>query len=693
MEAATIAGGMLRGEVEPIATPRNPLDVLAQQIVAMVAVETWEVDTLFDLLRCAYAYEGLTHTSSRPVLEMLAGRFPSQAHQELRPRLSWDRVNNRLASLPGSRLTAITNGGTIADRGAFGAYLGNGKTKLGELDEEFVYETRVGDAFMLGSQVWRVIEITDDKVQVVEAPGATPRMPFWRGDFPWRPYDSGKRVRRVPRAVMERLVAAWELEQAEGNSEKHGGTDRNSGQATGTAGISVAGDAGELSLETCRTMAQSVERRTPGIGDAGAAPITDHRLPITDYRPPITPTFDWLKHDYTLDDSSAWHVLSYVASQLDSVGAISSDRSVIVEVLDDALGDPRMVVHSCFGGRVNGPWGLALASALRERTGVEVEVQSNDDGILLRFPASDADFPLDIVTRMTPSEAQERILAELPDSAAFGARFRQNAARALLLPTLRGGRRTPFWLQRLRVRDLLQIVRKMQDFPIVAETYRDVLQDVLDVPHLHEVLAGIQTGDIEVVAVEAVAPSPVAQSLLWDFTSIYLYEWDAPKAERQLQTLATQRDLLQDLLKDIALDELLRPRQSPRSAATCNTPRPPPKLAPPRSLPCSSSRWATCRRPKSPWCARATLQAGSVGWPANAASCCRPFQRLTAPKNAGSPPNTPRITAGHFFPLFRLFRLSRLFQLFQTTLPIYQSTNPPTLPGSSSSATCATPAL
>ena len=213
MEAAAIAGGMLRGEVEPIATPRNPLDVLAQQIVAMVAVETWEVDALFDLLRCAYAYESLTPRVYQAVLEMLAGRFPSQAHQELRPRLSWDRVNNRLAALPGSRLTAITNGGTIADRGAFGAYLGNGKTKLGELDEEFVYETRVGDAFMLGSQVWRVIEITDDKVQVVEAPGATPRMPFWRGDFPWRPYELGKRVGEFRRAVAERLVAAagdWE---------------------------------------------------------------------------------------------------------------------------------------------------------------------------------------------------------------------------------------------------------------------------------------------------------------------------------------------------------------------------------------------------------------------------------------------------------------------------------------------------
>jgi ATP-dependent Lhr-like helicase len=204
-------------------------------------------------------------------------------------------------------------------------------------------------------------------------------------------------------------------------------------------------------------------------------------------------------------------------------------------------------------------WAIALASALRERTGVEVEVQSNDDGILFRFPAADGDFPLDLVTNMTVAEARERILGELPNSAVFGAQFRQNAARALLLPGLGRGKRTPFWLQRLRAKDLLQIVRRFEDFPIVAETYRDCLQEVMDLPHLEDVLGAIQRGEIEVVATESLTPSPVAQSLLWDFISIYMYEWDAPKAERQLQTLAANRDLLQELLQDIDLADLLRP--------------------------------------------------------------------------------------------------------------------------------------
>ncbi len=252
-------------------------------------------------------------------------------------------------------------------------------------------------------------------------------------------------------------------------------------------------------------------------------------------------------------------VLDYVAGQVDHAGAISSDRTLLVEVFDDALGDPRLVIHSPFGGRVNGLWGIALASALRERTGVEVEVQSNDDGILFRFPAADADFPLDLLTSLTPAEVRERVLGELPNSAVFGAQFRQNAARALLLPGLGHGKRTPFWLQRLRARDLLQIVRRFEDFPIVAETYRDCLQEVMDLPHLEQVLDAIAGGEIEVVAIETLTPSPVAQSLLYDLIATYMYEWDAPKAERQLQTLAANRDLLQELLQDIDLSDLLRP--------------------------------------------------------------------------------------------------------------------------------------
>jgi ATP-dependent Lhr-like helicase len=501
MEAAAVAGGMLRGEVELTHTPRNPLDVLAQQIVSIVSVENWHVDDLYRLIRQAYPYVDLGLRAYTSVLDMLGGRYPSLAHGELRPRLVWDKVNQQLAALPGSRLMAMTSGGTIPDRGAFGAYLSDGKTKLGELDEEFVYETRVGDTFTLGSQVWRVLEVTDDKVIVGDAAGSVPRMPFWRGDYPWRPYELGEKVGAFRRAVAERLQAA----------------------------------AAVLGLEELRVAA--AQRDTP----------------------PLQELLAWLRRDYALDDNSAWIVVDYVAGQVDHAGAISSDRSVLVEVFDDAVGDPRLVIQSPFGGRVNGLWGIALASALRERTGVEVEVQSNDDGILFRFPAAEADFPLDLVAGMTPAEARERILGELPNSAVFGAQFRQNAARALLLPGLGRGKRTPFWLQRLRAKDLLQVVRRFEDFPIVAETYRDCLQEVMDLPHLEVVLGAIQRGEIEIVAIESLTPSPVAQSLLWDFISIYMYEWDAPKAERQLQTLAANRDLLQELLQDIDLSDLLRP--------------------------------------------------------------------------------------------------------------------------------------
>ncbi|NLC57606.1 MAG: DEAD/DEAH box helicase [Armatimonadetes bacterium] len=499
MATAAVVGGMLRGEVESTHTPRNPLDVLAQQIVAMVSVETWRVEDLYRLVRQAYPYQELSPQAFHTVLEMLAGRYPSQAHRELRARLSWDRVNNVLAGLPGSRLLALANGGTIPDRGTFTASLSNGEVKLGELDEEFVYETKTGDTFMLGSQVWRVVEITDDRVHVVEAPGASPRMPFWRGDIAWRPYDLGKRVGAFRRLVAERVRAA-----------------------------------------------------------AGSWPSTrqDREAAAKGWAAPI---LDWLRRDYRLDDNCAWHVLDYVARQLRAVGSISSDRTVVVELFRDALGDPRMVVHSPFGGRVNGPWSLALAQALRERTGVEVEAQSNDDGILLRFPNADAEFPTDVVARMTPAEARERILRELPNSAVFGAQFRQNAARALLLPGARGGKRTPFWLQRLRAKELLQVVRRFDDFPILIETYRDCLQDVMDLPALEEVLGEIQAGRIEVVVHEGATPSPIAQALLFQFVSIFMYEQDAPKAERQLQQLAVSRDLLGDVLKDVALEEFLKP--------------------------------------------------------------------------------------------------------------------------------------
>ncbi len=514
VEAAAIARGMLEGDVEPTYTPLHPLDVLAQQIVAMVAVEDWAVDDLFALVRRAYAYRALSRAAFEGVLGMLSGKYHhlhdagvaemdasvrsvvEERLPGLRPRIAWDRINNRLSALPGSRLLAMTNGGTIPDTGAFSVYLPDGKTKLGELDEEFIFETRPGDTFLLGSQVWRVLEMDEQRIVVGEAAGATPRMPFWRGDYPWRPYELGARIGRFRAALAERV--------------------------------------------------QMLDRSDPS-PEHGASAVEA-----------------WLQRDYALDEKSARNLVAYARQQLDAVGAMSSDTTLVIESFQDAVGEAHMVIHSPFGGRVNGAWALALSSAIRDRTGIDVETLTNDDGILLHFPR-DTRTGLkmlageELIRGMTPREARERILRELPDSAVFGAHFRMNAARALLLPRARGGKRTPFWLQRLKAKNLLAAVRQFDDFPIIAETYRDCLRDVFDMPHLEELLQRIQDGDMRVVAVDTLAPSPVASGLLFNFASKYVYEWDAPKAERHIQELAVRRDLLDDVLKGVELSDLLRP--------------------------------------------------------------------------------------------------------------------------------------
>ncbi len=496
LESAAVAQGMLAADVEPTYTPQNCLDVLAQQIVAMVSVQEWDAQALYDVVRRAYPYHRLTWRAYEAVLSMLSGRYPSESFRELRPRLVWDRVGNRLAALPGSRLLALRNGGTIPDRGTFGVYLPDGATRLGELDEEFVFETRPGDVFTLGSQTWRVVDVTEDRVVVSDAAGQLPRMPFWRGDVPYRDYELGLRVGRLRRALAARVEALPPAPE------------------------------GEDPFAT--EEAQALMR--------------------------------WLREEYALDENSARNAISYVQRQLHALGAISSDQTVILETFTDAVGDDRLVVHSCFGGRINAAWALALAHALREREGVTVEVQTSDDGILFRLPGADRRPPLDVIREMGPQEARERLLAELPNSALFGAQFRVNAARALLLPGVQGGRRrTPFWLQRLRAKDLLAMAKGFDDFPLIAETYRDCLQDILDLPHLEEMLGRIQSGEIRVVEAETIAPSPVAAELLFNFISVYMYEGDAPKLERQMQALTLDRNLLGELLDGVELSNLLRP--------------------------------------------------------------------------------------------------------------------------------------
>lgn len=484
VEAAAIARGMLEGDVEPTYTPENPLDVLAQQIVATVAVENWSVPEMYHVLRRAYAYRNLSFESFRAVLAMLSGKYADIGQRDLRARIVWDTVNDRVAALPGSRLLAMTNAGTISDRGAYGVYLEDRKTKVGELDEEFVFETRVGDSFLLGSKVWRVLDIADDRIVVGDASGSVPRMPFWHGDYPWRPFELGVRIGKFRREIAERIQAHEDApEQVE----------------------------------------------------------------------------EWLA-SYALDKNSTRNLIEHVERQLDAIGVLSSDKSIVLESFEDAVGEPRLVIHSPFGGRVNGAWALALTSAIQERQGVKPETQTNDDGILFRFPGWQGAPPIELVRQMTAAEARERILAELPNSALFGAHFRMNAARALLLPKSRGQKRTPFWLQRLKAKDLLATVIRLPDFPIVAETYRECLRDVLDLDHLEQVLNGIAHGEIRVVPIETVVPSPVASGLLAQFAMVYMYEWDAPKAERQLQALSLRRELLDDLLATrVELSELLKP--------------------------------------------------------------------------------------------------------------------------------------
>jgi ATP-dependent helicase Lhr and Lhr-like helicase len=500
VEAAAVARGMLDGAVEPTHTPANALDVLSQQVIASVAADEWDADALYALVRRAYPYRDLSRSAWESVLGMVSGRFQQVAgpgHASLQARIHWDRGNSRLAALPGTRLLALNNPGTIPDTGAYDVYLPDGKTRVGTLDEEFIFETRPGDVFMLGSSIWRVIALEDDRVVVDGAPGQLPRMPFWKGDYPWRAYELGERVGVLRRKVAEQIALA--------------GSDRDGAVAA-------------------------------------------------------------LQRDFALDLNSARALYDYVKSQVDALGAISSDKTIIVETFFDAVGEARVVVHSPFGGRVNGAWSLALVDALKERTGLEIENMVSDDGILLRLPGitlgaldqgnlaaglpdeaafagADLSVIADTIRTMTVREARQRILRELPNSAVFGARFRVNAGRALLLPRSRGRKRTPFWLQRMKARDLLATVRNVPDFPIMAETYRDCLRDVMDLKHLDGLLTALEEGRVQVVSVQTRVPSPLASGLLYQFISSYMYEWDTPKAEQQLQSLAIRRELVDDLLE------------------------------------------------------------------------------------------------------------------------------------------------
>ena len=477
LECAVVARAMRGGEIEETTIPRNPLDVLAQQIVAIVADDEIEVDELHRLVRGAYPFADLSRLQLENVLDMLAGRYPSDEFAELRPRIVWDRTAGVIRGRTGARRLAVTNAGTIPDRGLFGVHLVNGGGRVGELDEEMVYEARQGQTFMLGASTWRIEEITRDRVIVSPAPGVPGAVPFWKGEGVGRQYELGEKIGRASRELVARS------------------------DATALA---------------------------------------------------------HLRDDYHLDPRAAQNLLTYLREQAAATGVVPSDRTIVVERFRDEIGDWRVCILTPFGGRVHAPWGMALAARLRESIGLDVQSIWSDDGIALHLPEADAP-PSTADLLIGPDEIEELVVGEVGQTALFGARFRENAARALLIPRRRPGQRTPLWQQRLKAQNLLQVARKYGSFPIVLETYRECLQDVFDLPALKGILRGLQTRELDLVEVETASASPFASSLLFDYIATYMYEDDTPPAERRAQALSLDRDLLRELLGQEELRELIDP--------------------------------------------------------------------------------------------------------------------------------------
>ena len=473
LECAVVVKRMRDGDIEATVVPRNPLDVLAQQIVAMTATgDEWKVPELHEVVRRAYPFAELSRELLDSVLDMLDGRYPSEEFAELRPRIVWDRVEDTVRSRKGALQLAVTNAGTIPDRGLYGVHLPDGR-RVGELDEEMVYEARPGQTFLLGASTWRIEEITRDRVIVTPAPGAPGAVPFWRGDGVGRSKELGEAIGAFARESVER-------------------------------------DPAELAAE------------------------------------------------YDLDERAAKNLSSFLREQRDATRVVPSDRTIVIERFRDEIGDWRLCVLSPYGGRVHAAWALALSARVRDEFGLESDAIWSDDGIIVHLPDADEPPGAELVL-VAPDELEELVVRELSGSALFGARFRENAARALLLPRARPGKRTPLWQQRLKAQSLLEVAKRYGQFPIVLETYRECLRDVFDLPGLEALLRGLHTRELSLVEVETSRASPFASSLLFDYVATYMYEGDTPNAERRAAALSLDRDLLRELLGQEELRELIDP--------------------------------------------------------------------------------------------------------------------------------------
>ncbi|WP_336502566.1 ATP-dependent helicase [Microbacterium paraoxydans] len=479
LHTAIVTERMLAGKIEAIQVPRNPLDILAQQTVAASALGAISVEEWFETVRRSAPFQSLPRSAYEATLDLLAGRFPSDEFAELRPRLVWDRDAGTLTGRPGAQRIAVTSGGTIPDRGLFGVFVAGESTgaRVGELDEEMVYESRVGDVFTLGTTSWRIAEITHDRVNVIPAYGQPGKVPFWHGDGIGRPFELGEAL-------------------------------------------------GAFSREVSAAKPEKAEQRLIAAG---------------------------------LDEQARANLLAHLSEQREATGTLPTDRTLTVERGHDEVGDWRVILHSPYGMKVHAPWALAINARVRERLGVEGSAVASDDGIIVRIPDAESEPPGAELFVFDPDELEQLVTQEVGGSALFASRFRECAARALLMPRTNPNRRTPLWQQRQRSAQLLEVARRHPTFPVILETLREVLQDVYDLPSLRKLATNIADRRIRLVETQPGQPSPFARDLLFGYVGAFMYEGDSPLAERRAAALSVDPALLGELLGTVELRELLDP--------------------------------------------------------------------------------------------------------------------------------------
>ncbi|WP_280271378.1 Lhr family ATP-dependent helicase [Nocardia wallacei] len=570
---------MSAGQIEELRMPTHPLDILAQQTVAACALEPIDADTWFETVRATGSYATLPRSAYESVLDLLSGRYPSDEFAELRPRVVWDRDAGTVTGRPGAQRLAVTSGGAIPDRGLFPVFMvGERASRVGELDEEMVYESRVGDIFALGATSWRIEEITHDRVLVSPAFGLPGRLPFWHGDSLGRPAELGaalgefirkasQAVERAPATQLNALLRTARQQPADLDAEPpaqplatevgvHHEPPEKVVEPGGAAESELpdlpehsdaarTGRAAGKARSAGASKPTNPKRRADGSGRTrGSAAVELNDL-------------EQVVHAAGLDEFATANLVSLLEDQRQATGHLPTDRTLLVERFRDELGDWRLILHSPYGLPVHAPWALAIGSRLRERFGVDAAPTASDDGIVVRLPDTTDDPPGAELFVFEPDEIDELVTEQVGASALFASRFRECAARALLLPRRDPGRRAPLWQQRQRSAQLLDVARKFPDFPILLETARECLQDVYDLAALRELLVGVARRKLRLVEVETAAPSPFANALLFDYIGQFMYEGDSPLAERRAAALSLDSALLAELLGRVELRELL----------------------------------------------------------------------------------------------------------------------------------------